>query len=491
MSRSALESLFRRGTPLSPEAALPDDELLRRLRAGPDEGAYLEVVRRHGPMVWAACRNALACPADAEDAFQATFLALATAAGSVRGAASLPAWLHGVAVRVSAGARRQAARRRRREGRAAVPEAGSAVADSAWAEALRALQDEVERLPGPLRSAYVLCDLGGVRPPDAARHLGWKLGTLSGRLTQARQRLLERLARRGLAPAVAAGLVAGAGGAAGAVPRVLVESVGLYVGTNVAAGAAAGVAIHKLAVGGLVMGVTRTKLVALVVFAAGGVGVGVGPTLVPATVAQESRTVEPATTAQKTRPVEPSPANDAQKFPPGGGGLPGGGGGQPGGTVDPVQVTRPEPSGPSPRSVTLGLDPVQVTPPVRPASPPWEYKLADPKPRPELAAQLAAEAGGGWEFVAAVDGQLVFKRPAGAAALGLRGGKVGTVLLATPHGVWQAEEQMQRVVQAKQEEDLRRAKQAQLEAKLAADIAALQKQLDALRKGDGGAVPRR
>ena len=57
-------------------------------------------------MVWAACRNALACQADAEDAFQATFLSLVTAAGSIRGAASLPAWLHGVAVRVAASARR-------------------------------------------------------------------------------------------------------------------------------------------------------------------------------------------------------------------------------------------------------------------------------------------------------------------------------------------------------------------------------------------------
>src|SRR5262245_45326628 len=57
-------------------AGRPDRELLDRFVATRDPAAFEALVRRHAPQVLAVCRRVLPGP-DADDAFQATFLALA------------------------------------------------------------------------------------------------------------------------------------------------------------------------------------------------------------------------------------------------------------------------------------------------------------------------------------------------------------------------------------------------------------------------------
>lgn len=74
-------------------------------------------------------------------------------------------------------------------------------------DTLRALDEEISRLPEALRVAVVLCELDGLSRKDAATRLGIAEGTLSSRLASARKQLAARLRGRGVALAVALALV--------------------------------------------------------------------------------------------------------------------------------------------------------------------------------------------------------------------------------------------------------------------------------------------
>jgi hypothetical protein len=99
MTRTLLADLLRHVRTLPAAAPAPpegsDCDLLRRFAAGNDPGAFVALVRRHGPLVLRVCRRVLGHEQDAEDAFQATFLVLAKKAATIRSTAlllGLPAW---------------------------------------------------------------------------------------------------------------------------------------------------------------------------------------------------------------------------------------------------------------------------------------------------------------------------------------------------------------------------------------------------------------
>jgi RNA polymerase sigma factor (sigma-70 family) len=197
-----IDRLFQGGTITS----LDEGQLLDRFVADRDEQALETIVEWHGPMVLGVCRRWLGNPHDIDDAFQATFLILVRKARALRDVDRLGPWLHGVAYRVAARARADAARRRSLEQAGARPECDTANHSpdgmAVRAEVCNIVDEEVARLPASLRDAIVLCDLEGRSHDDAARRLGWSEGTLRGRLARARQKLRRRLERRGLAPAV-------------------------------------------------------------------------------------------------------------------------------------------------------------------------------------------------------------------------------------------------------------------------------------------------
>jgi len=194
---------LRRAVLREQDAALSDAEVLAEYLARRDESAFEELVRRHGPMVLGVCRRVLANSADAEDAFQATFLVLVRKASSVRPRAKVATWLYGVAYLTALKARATAVRRRAKERRAAEMGRSDAPLDQ-WAELLPLLDRELRLLPERYRTPIVLCELEGKSHKEAARQLGWPEGTLAGRLSRARLLLARRMARHGAALSVAA-----------------------------------------------------------------------------------------------------------------------------------------------------------------------------------------------------------------------------------------------------------------------------------------------
>ena len=200
-------------------AGVSEWQLLRRYLEGRDEVAFEAIVARHGPMVLGVCRRVLADAGDVEDAFQATFVVLARKGGTLGESDPVSHWLYGVAYRVALRARSAASRRRRLEASARPLEA--ATPDEPSTRDLGGVIDEeLARLPSKYRSPVVLCYLEGQTHEEAARQLGWPLGTVKGRLSRARDLLKGRLERRGVAPS---GWMVLVRGSRFAVPRPLVE----------------------------------------------------------------------------------------------------------------------------------------------------------------------------------------------------------------------------------------------------------------------------
>jgi RNA polymerase sigma factor (sigma-70 family) len=182
-----------------------DAELLQRFASRRDEEAFTALVERHGRMVLRVCRQMLRNADDADDAFQAVWLVLVRRAGQIRRGELLSGWLYGVALRVSAKVREQAARRRR-EGQG-FPVAELEASNSETPTDLQPLlHEEINRLPEYYRNPVVLCYIESKTNEQAARELRCPVGTVKGRLARARELLKSRLRRRGVTPGLLAGL---------------------------------------------------------------------------------------------------------------------------------------------------------------------------------------------------------------------------------------------------------------------------------------------
>jgi RNA polymerase sigma factor (sigma-70 family) len=280
--------------------ALPDRELVRRFAARHDEEAFAALVRRHGPMVLRACRRVLHDRHAAEDVFQATFFVLSRKASSLRHAESVGSWLYGVAYRLALKTRGQIARRHAREGRAVIAKrVEDPLAELSVREAQVILGEELGCLPEKYRAPLVLCYLEGQTRDEAARWLGWPVRLVKSRLEQGRERLRQRLNRRGLS--LSAALIATLlpeETAPAALSPVLIQTTQQIV---IASPGAASARITALAEGVMKgMGWAKWKLGASLVILMGALSAGASLLVYPQPAAQP----EQASSAAKatTRP---------------------------------------------------------------------------------------------------------------------------------------------------------------------------------------------
>jgi RNA polymerase sigma factor (sigma-70 family) len=204
--------------------ATNDGELLARFAGERDESAFAELVRRHGGLVLGVARRQLADREQAEDVFQATFLALARQAPRLGRPPSLVNWLYTVALRQARKTRLAASRRATRDARLTPPSSpADPLAEVSGRELVALIDEELARLPEAYRLPLLLCGLHGLGRDEAARRLGWTAGAVKGRLERGRELLRRRLEKRGLTvPAVLAGVLAA--DAAGAAPPELVAT---------------------------------------------------------------------------------------------------------------------------------------------------------------------------------------------------------------------------------------------------------------------------
>jgi RNA polymerase sigma factor (sigma-70 family) len=284
-----------------------DRHLLERFTAGRDEAAFAELVRRHGPLVLGVCRRLLRDPNDADDAFQATFLVLARKAGSISNRESVGGWLYQVAHNTALKARLSAAARRRRERRVGARPPADVLDEVTGRELLTVLDEELTRLPKRLRVPLVLCHLEGRTRDEAARELGWSLGTLKRRLDEGRGILRARLEQRGLA--LPAALLA-VSAATATVPAALAAAAARAAAT----GAAVPPPVAKLAESALRAAAPRwLKIVTGVLLAAGLLAAGAGLFADRTPPAAAAGVDQRATAAPKDKPAPPPGASDGDE----------------------------------------------------------------------------------------------------------------------------------------------------------------------------------
>lgn len=202
-----------RSVNVSLPAGATDADLVRACATGDRSTAFGELVRRHGRTVLTVCRGILGNGADADDAFQATFLVLLRRVRAIRQPEVVGGWLCGVAARV---ARRVRQRRTNTWAKEVAmtpntsatdpptPNAEDPAAVVLDQESQATVWAELGELPDKYRHALVLCHFDELTTEQAAAVLRCPVGTLRSRLVKGRELLRSRLARRGVTVTAAA-----------------------------------------------------------------------------------------------------------------------------------------------------------------------------------------------------------------------------------------------------------------------------------------------
>lgn len=189
---------------------IPADELalIERLRAG-DEGAFEELIRAYGGIMFAVIKRILHHEEDARDAWQETFLAAHRNIGQFAGQARLKTWLHRIAVnnalmKLRARKRKPAVSMEQLKGAGDEQRPSLDPADPAPAapeqlgtEEVRAqIRDAIAELPEDYRNVILLRDIQGLDTQQAADALQISVSAAKVRLHRARLALKKLLEPR-------------------------------------------------------------------------------------------------------------------------------------------------------------------------------------------------------------------------------------------------------------------------------------------------------
>ena len=179
-----------------------DNELLVLYVDRHSEAAFNELVSRHSTMVLNVC---LACVSDrsrADDAFQATFLALLQNSRRLRSSTSLAGWLYRVAQRAAI----KASKMQRLESNQVDPVEPAIEIDPlhrlATREVIQTLVSELNAIPGRYREPITLFYFEQLSRSEIAARMDCSVATVKSLLQRGKRLLKNRLLRNGIVPSM-------------------------------------------------------------------------------------------------------------------------------------------------------------------------------------------------------------------------------------------------------------------------------------------------
>lgn len=180
------------------------EQLVERAKAG-EMSAWSRLYQDHHERIYRHVRALTGDASLSEELVQETFVQALLKIGSFDGRSALSTWLHGVAINVVRNHWRSQRSTAKAHARLEVVKSydlGGEAPDGAvhQRQRVKALYAALETLPDHLRVAFVLRDLEGLSPEEAAEQAGISTGNLAVRATRARQKIRKQLVEWGVLP---------------------------------------------------------------------------------------------------------------------------------------------------------------------------------------------------------------------------------------------------------------------------------------------------
>jgi len=180
-----------------------DQTLIARFVQKQDQAAFELLVKRYHGLVMGVCRRVLGNTADAEEAYQATFMVMARRAGSLSWYEIVAGWLHETAYKTALSQSRKRSNAKKLSNHVASfqedPQAKELEPDRAamLRELNTVLDEEISKLPTKYREPLLLHLFEGIERQEMAQRLGVSTGAIKDRLERGRDLLRAKLTLRG------------------------------------------------------------------------------------------------------------------------------------------------------------------------------------------------------------------------------------------------------------------------------------------------------